>query len=1475
MIIKIKELRFLYTSVFVLAILICIIEMETDQASGSTIIVASDGSGEYTQIQSALDNSKIGDDIRVYSGTYYENVDVDKFVRLIGNGSDDTIIDGGGSGEVVRIRRNSIKMSGFQIINGGISGISLESEYCEIFDNNCSGNRGSGLKITADNNNIHSNVFFNNFGSGIRTESAHDNTVSENEFIKNAESGVYLYNGEDNTISENRLIEGIVGITIAASDNNEVTLNIIEENTDYGFFITTSTENTFSNNEISGSIYGIHARQSSDHNNYQGNSIENNSGIGINLNRDSGQSLIDGNTFFGNEDNDVLLDNTIGNTLSSNQFSDLGITIKGDSLEYWNTHTIDSSNTVNGKSITYRKDESGIMVTDSGQVILANCNSSIVINNNCSNRDSGIVVSFCTDIIIENNTCVSNSENGIFLYKSHENALSNNTVRENGNGIKLVASSSNRITYNNIFSNGNGIRNTENSHDNKVHFNLIEGNSNHGINVGNNNGKYINSIHNWWNDPTGPYHQSNNADGLGDSVTNYVYFDPWLIYDTRHVHNEDLGLSYYLIQEAVNRAKENNTIRVDSGLYHERLSVEKPISIIGQGAVASLISPNRGAELAIIEIKGSGITFRGFSLDGWKEPDENGIEFIYANDCTVEDMSIANCSVGLKLFRSVSISLAGNTFHGNGLFIEGNEVDHWNSHYIQRSNVVDEKPIRYVSNEVGRSLIPENGPIILANCTGMVIKDQSMNNSFFGILLGFSSNNSIWNCSFSGNQYGIMIRTESNDNVVTRNVCEKNMVGIELSENELNFVSFNVCNDNSGSGILTKSMSEHNIIANNTCANNDEHGISLGSQNNQVEYNDCSYNKEMGISDSSRNTLSFNRCAFDATGIHLGSYSKADHNNCSDNKNAGIGMLFTNGAVISNCTIRNNEYGLYFWGYSGGNRVEYSDISHNKYGLKLGDSSGNVIENSSIHNNEMGVFPVSFSRCNFYNCSFLGNSAYAIEAGHDGSAVKAIRCWWGDPSGPYHVDSNANGTGDTVKWYVTFVPWLGQPHPPIAEILMVSPTEVEPDQPVTFSGRALYFTGNDIGQFVWTSSINGELYNGSEAQFSTKELIPGSHTITLKVRDSQGQWSNEVITNLSISQRPRVAIKPVQQTHVMEGTDITLEADVFGHPAITLYVWNSDVDGLLYSGTSPSFNTTDLSIGTHSISVIIQDEDGIWSNEVSIQLIVVEIDGERPSLTIESPQDGTIVNKTLTISGTSIDNVAIELIEYLLSGSDEWIAANGTTSWNVVLDTTQIDDGKRMIQFRAFDGTQYSQITNLTIEVKNGKGSSDDDTLFGTIGPVPILALVVLILVVVFGGIVMLMKQRSVKGTRGKSYSPPAPKAPPPYQTSNQTPNTNAVPQSPPQPDTGAQLGQFPPQQMSPPVQPQVQHQNGFQVGSGTMQQQYPQSGFGSQQSPPSRSPIPSVPPPQSASHWTCPQCSNSMSGEFFFCMNCGFRRGQ
>ncbi|MCK4614175.1 MAG: right-handed parallel beta-helix repeat-containing protein, partial [Thermoplasmata archaeon] len=175
-------------------------------------------------------------------------------------------------------------------------------------------------------------------------------------------------------------------------------------------------------------------------------------------------------------------------------------------------------------------------------IYLRNSDSNTLTNNTCSNNSYGIYLRDSDSNTLFNNTC-SNNGNGIYLYRSDSNTLTNNTCSNNGgNGIYLYSSDSNTLSNNTISGNIEGIRLERSSEGNVAHHNSIYKNTEYGINATENNGCTINATHNWWGDPSGPYHPANNSQGEGDDITDYVDFNPWL----KQPHFED-----YFLPEAI------------------------------------------------------------------------------------------------------------------------------------------------------------------------------------------------------------------------------------------------------------------------------------------------------------------------------------------------------------------------------------------------------------------------------------------------------------------------------------------------------------------------------------------------------------------------------------------------------------------------------------------------------------------------------------------------------------------------------------------------------------------------------------------------------------------------------------------------------------------------------------------------------------------------------------------------------------
>jgi len=99
---------------------------------GNVLYVGGNGTGNYTNIQDAIDDAISGDTIFVFddSSPYYENLIINKSISLIGENKKTTIIDGSGANNIVLIRlADYVQLRGFTIRNSSRTKINFRYNY--------------------------------------------------------------------------------------------------------------------------------------------------------------------------------------------------------------------------------------------------------------------------------------------------------------------------------------------------------------------------------------------------------------------------------------------------------------------------------------------------------------------------------------------------------------------------------------------------------------------------------------------------------------------------------------------------------------------------------------------------------------------------------------------------------------------------------------------------------------------------------------------------------------------------------------------------------------------------------------------------------------------------------------------------------------------------------------------------------------------------------------------------------------------------------------------------------------------------------------------------------------------------------------------------------------------------------------------------------------------------------------------------
>jgi parallel beta-helix repeat protein len=222
------------------------------------LYVGGSGDGNYSNIKDAINAADDRDTVYVTSGTYYENIVIDKSIDLIGNDKENTIIDGGGLGDVIRVIVDHVNISGFTVKHSEVNldnitltyaGVYTESSYvnvsyCDIIE--CQ--LGILLKNTSYSE-INNCEISNNTG-GINFYNSSYNQISSCMVLFNDPLfGVSLQKSNNNTIFNNNIsFNDAIGLGMSESSNNTVNRVIFWGNNGSGAYVTRTIVNPCRNN---------------------------------------------------------------------------------------------------------------------------------------------------------------------------------------------------------------------------------------------------------------------------------------------------------------------------------------------------------------------------------------------------------------------------------------------------------------------------------------------------------------------------------------------------------------------------------------------------------------------------------------------------------------------------------------------------------------------------------------------------------------------------------------------------------------------------------------------------------------------------------------------------------------------------------------------------------------------------------------------------------------------------------------------------------------------------------------------------------------------------------------------------------------------------------------------------------------------------------------------------------------------------
>jgi parallel beta-helix repeat protein len=637
--------------------------------------------------------------------------------------------------------------------------------------------------------------------------------------------------------------------------------------------------------------------------------------------------------------------------------------------------------------------------------LMHNSSNNKIISNLCkSNDENGILLQgFCNNVDLINNTCISNKLSGIHIEDSGYNRVCYNTLAMNVFGISIQGKGSigNKVTQNNI-----------------------EGNVKLGV-FGHGEVEVLAAL-NWWGDPTGPYHPTENPHGSGNPAYTKVDFKAWSRTPIKGapilpiIVVSDLSVYPYRV-----RPKESLLILMDvknTRGWEEDCRIE--LLMDGEVVAAKKVTlSSKEARTISFEVMGG----------------EEGVHVINVGDLFAS-FEVKELARPLKPKR-ITVPVDYPTIQG-----AINAADPYDVILVQPGTyfeyIVIDKPI---------SLIGENKESVIIR--GLGTRD---------IIYVSSDDVKIANFTLAGaKHYGAGIRIErSRKCVISSNILTNNGYGVFLHRSSDNLIENNVACSNIHAGIFLWSCSSHNIIRNNTCFSNgkfiEEEGRLSPFSSGIYAWKLCSFNLIIDNNCNSHPDFGIK--------VHVLSNNNTIACNKLFNNTLGIGVFFSENNVVANNLLSSNlEIGIIVHPISVNNLIFNNTIDSSHVGVSIGFSSNhNTVDKNVCLNNEYGIFLSSSSK------NIVANN---ICNSNKGSGISLVNSTYNEV---FHNMLLMNRIGVTVEGIISsgnVISWSDIRENALFGVVLKSGSSIIENN--------IIFGNKQFGIFLWPSSDNNTITNNT------------------------------------------------------------------------------------------------------------------------------------------------------------------------------------------------------------------------------------------------------------------------------------------------------------------------------------------------------------------------------------------------------------
>lgn len=266
---------------------------------------------------------------------------------------------------------------------------------------------------------------------------------------------------------------------------------------------------------------------------------------------------------------------------------------------------------------------------------------------------------------------------------------------------------------------------------------------------------------------------------------------------------------------------------------------------------------------------------------------------------------------------------------------------------------------------------------------------------------------------------------------------------------------------------------------------------------------------------------------------------------------------------------------------------------------------------------------------------------------------------------------------------------------------------------VLFNASRSWDLDDDLMTFTWTSSIDGQLLQGLDSEFTANGItVPiiglsdGIHDITLQICDDKGNCVDEIRT-IELSNQPPVIVVTTDPQLTPWGELITPITKPVEFSLNGTYDPEGDVLTCTWNWLGKSQQVTDCVNGTGSLNfaneivttfdLILTVSDSV--NQPSEWSIPVELYNEMPNASFDVTRIGNLSEDIVTLTSTTVDPEGDDII-YLWESNLDGVLSN-QSSWQGYLSR-----GSHVISLSVNDGRmEHLNSTSIASEILVVKNS--------------------------------------------------------------------------------------------------------------------------------------------------------------------------